>query len=203
MARVAIAKEWIEVALTQKNGRHDPQFAAWFACQIREIVKEADGLVSAGFGAEVHKIYDMPKIPRKQLSYNGAVRSRDGDPVHWTDEHGRGYYDASNKVYHRVLEIVLLGCDYRLDLQTAGINENTSGDLIECVLAKAYFDEVNWAWARDPLENMCHILETLNATYRLTARWTEWHKMDNREMAMLLDDIRVVFARRGSTTACA
>ena len=76
----------------------------------------------------------LPRRTRKDFSYNGAVKSRYGDPVHYKCPFtGQIYFDAMNKVYSWTLSIM---CP--LLMEAMNWNREMHGDICESVMGAHY-----------------------------------------------------------------
>ena len=67
---------------------------------------------------------------RKWMSHFGAVRSREGDPVHYTSPEGVAYFDPGNMIYGLAFKILFPGL-----AQPHQWNDVTMGDILEILLA--------------------------------------------------------------------
>ena len=78
---------------------------------------------------------------RKRLSYDGALRSQPGDPVHYRCPRTQyTYFDPVNAVYGLVVDVF---CPTR----SSGWNVDTKGDIIEGILGFYYqARSVGGAW---------------------------------------------------------
>ena len=103
---------------------------------------------------------------RKEHSYNGAVRSRPGEPAH----HHCAILDCDvrdvcNANYSRALSMILLSAphadEYRVWLQM--LNEEKQADICECILGLNWKDETSraptgeWRRVAQELDNFVHL----------------------------------------------
>ena len=75
---------------------------------------------------------NLSRRTRKNLSHSGALRSNDGDPVHFICKHtGLGYFDPTNYIYFMTL-MFLAGPMSR------SWNTETRGDICEALMGFSY-----------------------------------------------------------------
>lgn len=101
------------------------------ALQLQELASYCD---SCTLGAFVMQWMSLPRSERKNLSYNGAVQSRVGDPCHYTcpDELVK-YFDPTNMIYSVALSIMAPNIEIENNW-----NAETRGDICESIMAFAY-----------------------------------------------------------------
>lgn len=105
-----------ELVEWQGHVRWAAQQVALYSEYIRRVLEES--------------VANVLEAERRRASHNGAVRARkDTDPCHYQDDNGR-FFDAGNSAYMLVLGIVLPDLS-----DERGWNENTTGNLVEMLLA--------------------------------------------------------------------
>ena len=79
----------------------------------------------------------MPHSVRKQYSYDGAIKTRPGCPVHFKDQNtGISYFDPSNRVYQIGFDFLFPG------LAKEQWNAETKGDIVESILGYVWLMEL-------------------------------------------------------------
>ena len=103
------------------------------ASQLQDLITNMDTKV---FSHLVQAWMDMPRSTRKNLSYNGAVCSRQGDPVHYhCPETGQNYFDPGNRIYTNALRLLAP------ELTDLPWNAETRGDICESIMGFAFILE--------------------------------------------------------------
>ena len=87
----------------------------------------------------------LPHSVRKQYSYDGAIKTRPGCPVHFKDHNtGISYFDPTNRVYQ-------IGFDFLFpELATQPWNVETKGDIVESILGYGWQMELAPSNIKEP-----------------------------------------------------
>ena len=103
------------------------------ALQLQDLITNMDTKV---FSHLVQAWMDMPRSTRKNLSYNGALRSRQGDPVHYhCPVTCQNYFDPTNWIYENALKLLAP------ELTNFPWNAETRGDICESIMGFAFIAE--------------------------------------------------------------
>lgn len=151
------------------------------ALQLQELASNCNSCALGGF---VMLWMELPRNQKKQLSYNGAVESRVGDPCHYTcpDELVR-YFDPGNYIYSAALSIMAPN----LEIET-NWNAETRGDICESIMGFGYLSRTKRiscsCRSRKVSQQMSTIIDTFSwLTYHLYAatgalfpNWVKWIK---------------------------
>ena len=83
----------------------------------------------------VYKWMEVPRVARKEYSYNGAVRCRGpSDPIHYICPiDNQNYFDPSNWVYAVTMRLMMPKM-----MQEVEWNNETKGDIFESILGCGY-----------------------------------------------------------------
>ena len=133
----------------------------------------------------------QPREWRKKLSHDGAMQSAPVEPRHYYCEFGDEHFgDAGNWVYARALQGALL---YSPD-EPLALNDETLGDLVECILALAWRRPFcDWCLRRRELME-----DMVRATVELE-RGLPWVAFDggSAQWAFDVDELRIEYCRAG------
>ena len=142
-------------------------------------------------GHDIETLMLQPRAWRKDLSYDGAMRSAPGEPRHYYCEfEDERFWDAGNYVYARALQGALLYCSTK----PLAFNDKTLGDLVECILALAWRHPFcDWCFRRREL-----VEDMVRATVELV-RGLPWVAFDggSAQWAFDVDELRIEYCRAG------
>ena len=165
----------VRPALTSKDDIPQAAF------ELQELASHCDSYILGDF---VMLWMSLPRNERKNLSYNGAVESRVGDPCHYTcpDELVR-YFDPGNYIYSAALSIMAPHLETEKNW-----NAETRGDILESIMGFAYLSRTERiecsCQSRKASQQMSKIIDAFSwLTYHLYAAtgalfpdWVKWIK---------------------------
>ena len=173
--------QWSDHKCVRPLPTHEGTDIPFEALQLQELASNCNSCALGGF---VMLWMDLPRNQKKQLSYNGAVESRVGDPCHYTcpDELVR-YFDPGNYIYSAALSIMAPHLETEKNW-----NAETRGDILESIMGFAYLSRTERiecsCQSRKASQQMSKIIDTFSwLTYHLYAAtgalfpdWVKWIK---------------------------
>ena len=173
---------------------------------IWDLIEDWDAAVLGfgdgnGFASWCDTMVDnVPAAERKALSYDGAVRSRSSDPVHYTDYRGMPFFDPGNLTYSRAFHSLVMYANPNFNSTQGNWNNKTKGDLIEAALGAAWRNPADPEWAsfRDRLEAV--VYATIALENALADVDVEVGK-NAMLWADFVDELRIVLRRRQGPAA--
>ena len=100
---------------------------------IWDLIEDWDAAVLGfgdgnGFASWCDTMVDnVPAAERKALSYDGAVRSRSSDPVHYTDYRGMPFFDPGNLTYSRAFHSLVMYAHGNFNSTHGGLEQRDEG----------------------------------------------------------------------------
>ena len=161
---------------------------------LRPLIFELESAINVHNAGDIavwiERLMEMPAEDRKDLSRDGAVRTREGtsDPVHWTDPVTKvRYFDPTNRIYARALRYACLYARDTALVSTDNWCEEKLGDIVECALAMAWRDpspenlDFRSFW-----ERIVYAVMRLDGCLPTPGAWN-----DHRLWASFADDLRI------------